>query len=60
VERGDFPDHTITDTAMLGGSGAYQGLTAHLVFDWGTWPGQVMAAIIPGDLAPQIEEFPEQ
>jgi hypothetical protein len=56
------PHATIGQTDVLVGSGAYEGLTAYLVSDWGTWPARVTGAIFPGDMPPVVtfEELPEE
>jgi hypothetical protein len=62
MERGSGPWRTVTDTGVLVGSGAYEGLTAYLVFDWTySLPATtVTGAIFPGDLPPVVtfEEVP--
>jgi hypothetical protein len=64
MERGAGPWDTVTDTGVLVGSGAYEGLTAYLMFDWSILspPYEVTGAIFPGDLPPQVtfEELPVQ
>jgi hypothetical protein len=64
MERGSGPWRTITDTGVLVGSGAYEGLTAYLLFDW-TYSlpaATVTGAIFPSDLPPVVtfEALPKE
>jgi hypothetical protein len=43
---------TVSDTGILVGSGAYEGLSAFLVFDYRTIPYPVVGAIFPGEMPP--------
>jgi hypothetical protein len=43
---------TVSDTGVLVGRGAYEGLTAYLVFDFQQRPVSVVGAIFPGELPP--------
>jgi hypothetical protein len=54
--RAPGPGWTITDTGLLVGSGAYEGLTAYLEFEFGlpSEPVPVTGAIFPGGLPPMI------
>ena len=45
---------TVTDTGVLAGTGAYEGLTAYLVFDFRQVPVAVVgASTFPGELPPR-------
>jgi hypothetical protein len=63
MEQSAFGSTTpVTDTGVLVGSGAYEGLTAYLVFDFdGTPPVTVTGAIFPDELPPLVtfEELPQ-
>jgi hypothetical protein len=43
---------TVSDTGVLVGSGAYEGLSAFLVFDFTQNPVSVVGAIFPGEMPP--------
>ena len=43
---------TVSDIGVLVGSGAYQGLTAFLLFDFKEIPVAVVGAIFPGEMPP--------
>jgi hypothetical protein len=43
---------TVSDTGILVGSGAYEGLSAFLVFDYRQNPAPVVGAIFPGEMPP--------
>jgi S-formylglutathione hydrolase FrmB len=53
---------TVSDTGIIVGSGAYEGLSAFLVFDFTQVPASVVGAIFPGEVPPQVtfEESPEE
>jgi hypothetical protein len=57
--RGQPDSHrdTVSDAAVLVGSGAYEGLTAYLLFDLDTGPGTIAGAIFAGE-PPAIATFP--
>jgi hypothetical protein len=52
LARGPGTLDTVTDTGVFVGSGAYEGLTAYLVFDYSRNPVTVVGAIFPGELPP--------
>jgi hypothetical protein len=66
MERGLFRaanNTTVTDTAVLTGSGSYEGLSAYLAFNFdGSPPVDVSGAIFPGGLPPVVtfEDLPEE
>jgi hypothetical protein len=51
LNEGSSGTRTVSDTGVLVGRGAYEGLSAFLVFDFRT--GKVVAAIFPGEMPPQ-------
>jgi hypothetical protein len=52
LARGPGTLQTVTDTGVFVGDGAYEGLTAYLVFDFSRNPVRVTGAIFPGELPP--------
>jgi hypothetical protein len=52
LNRGSSGTDTVSDTGVLVGSGAYEGLTAFLVFDFSQGPTTVVGAIFPGEMPP--------
>jgi hypothetical protein len=52
LNEGSSGTATVSDTGVLVGSDAYEGLTAFLVFDFKANPVAVVGAIFPGDLPP--------
>jgi hypothetical protein len=56
LSRGPGSVDTVTDTGLLVGSGAYEGLTAYLVFDFTKSPVTAIGAIFPGQM-PQVATF---
>ena len=52
LNRGSSGTDTVSDTGVLVGSGAYEGLTAFLVFDFSQGPATVVGAIFPGEMPP--------
>jgi hypothetical protein len=52
VSRGSYPRDAVTETVVLAGSGAYEGLTAYLAFDYDDGPVAVRGLIFPGEMPP--------
>jgi hypothetical protein len=53
---------TVSDNSVVVGSGAYEGLSAFLVFEFSSNPGTVVGAIFPGEMPPvaTFEELLEE
>jgi hypothetical protein len=52
LNEGSSGTATVSDTGLLVGDGAYEGLSAFLVFDMSQRPGAVVGAIFPGEVPP--------
>jgi hypothetical protein len=52
--EGSFPTASTSDTGLLVGSGAYEGLSAFLVFDFSQTEAPVVGVIFPGEIPPVV------
>jgi hypothetical protein len=52
--EGSVPTDVTSDTGLFVGSGAYEGLSAFLAFDFSQTPASVVEVIVPGDLPPVV------
>ena len=52
--EGSFPTDVTSDTGLLVGSGAYEGLSAFLVFDFSQTQAPVVGVIVPGEMPPVV------